>query len=115
MVSFEQILDGLARYMNKYFYSNLNDWQEIVARLAVGRIIGNPETLKQSLQANGIIRTFAVFDSEGNVELEPIMRDLRKEIERKGKMTVEIPMFGKISFTGEDITELYREITGGVL
>ena len=115
MVSFEQILDGLARYMNKYFYSNLNDWQEIVARLAVGRIIGNPETLKQSLQANGIIRTFVVFDSEGNVDLEPIMRDLRKEIERKGKMTVEIPMFGKISFTGEDVTELYREITGGVL
>jgi hypothetical protein len=115
MVSFEQILDGLARYMNKYFYSNLNDWQEIVARLAVGRIIGNPETLKQSLQANGIVRTFAVMDSEGNVELEPIMRDLRKEIERKGKMTVEIPMFGKISFTGEDVTELYREITGGVL
>ena len=115
MVSFEQILDGLARYMNKYFYSNLNDWQEIVARLAVGRIIGNPETLKQSLQANSIIRTFAVFDSEGNVDLEPLMRDLRKEIERKGKMTVEIPMFGKISFTGEDVTELYREITGGVL
>ena len=115
MVSFEQILDGLARYLNKNFYSNLNDWQEIVARLAVGRIIGNPETLKQSLQANGIIRTFAVMDSEGNVELEPIMRDLRKEIERKGKMTVEIPMFGKISFTGEDVTELYREITGGVL
>lgn len=115
MVSFEQILDGLARYMNKYFYSNLNDWQEIVARLAVGRIIGNPETLKQSLQTNGIIRTFAVFDSEGNVDLEPLMRDLRKEIERKGKMTVEIPMFGKISFTGEDVTELYREITGGVL
>ena len=115
MVSFEQILDGLARYLNKNFYSNLNDWQEIVARLAVGRIIGNPETLKQNLQANGIIRTFAVMDSEGNVELEPIMRDLRKEIERKGKMTVEIPMFGKISFTGEDVTELYREITGGVL
>ena len=115
MVSFEQILDGLARYLNKNFYSNLNDWQEIVARLADGRIIGNPETLKQSLQANGIIRTFAVMDSEGNVELEPLMRDLRKEIERKGKMTVEIPMFGKISFTGEDVTELYREITGGVL
>jgi hypothetical protein len=115
MVSFEQILDGLARYMNKYFYSNLNDWQEIVARLAVGRIIGNPEALKQSLQANPFVRTFAVFDSEGNVDLEPIMRDLRKEIERKGKMTIEIPLFGKISFAGEDVTELYREITGGVL
>ena len=115
MVSFEQILDGLARYLNKNFYSNLNDWQEIVARLAVGRIIGNPETLKQNLQANGIIRTFAVMDSEGNVDLDPIMRDLKREIERKGKLTVEIPMFGKISFLPQDIDEIYREITGGVL
>jgi hypothetical protein len=115
MVSFEQILDGLARYMNKYFYSNLNDWQEIVARLAVGRIIGNPETLKQNLAANGIVRTFAVMDSEGNVDLEPIMRDLKREIERKGKITFEVPMFGKISFLPQDIDEIYREITGGNL
>lgn len=115
MVEFNRVIDGLSRYLNKNFYSNLNDWQEIIARLAVGRIIGNPEALKQSLQANGIVRTFAIFDSEGNVELEPLMRDLRKEIEKKGKMTVDIPLFGKISFTGEDVTELYREITGGVL
>ena len=114
MVTFDQVLDGLSRYLNKNFYANLNDWQEIVARLAVGRILGN-ENLKQNLMANPYVRTFAVFDSEGNVDLEPIMRDLRKEIERKGKMTVEIPMFGKISFTGEDISEIYREITGEAL
>ena len=115
MVEFNRVIDGLARYINNNFYSKLNDWQEVIARIAVGRIIGNPEVLKQSLQANGIVRTFAVMDSEGNVELEPLMRHLRKEIEKKGKMTVDIPLFGKISFTGEDVTELYREITGGVL
>jgi hypothetical protein len=43
------------------------------------------------------------------------MRDLKREIERKGKLTVEIPMFGKISFLPQDIDEIYREITGGVL
>ena len=115
MVNFNQVLDGLTRYLNKNFYANLNDWQEIVARLAVGRIIGNPETLKQSLQTNGIIRTFAIMDSDGNVDLEPIMRDLKREIERKGKLSVEIPMFGKISFLPQDIDEIYREITGGML
>lgn len=115
MVSFNQVLDGLARYLNKNFYSNLNDFQEVIARIAVGRIIGNPESLKQSLSANPFVRTFAIFDSEGNVELEPIMRDLKKEIERKGKLSVEIPMFGKISFLPQDIDEIYREITGGML
>ena len=115
MVSFNQVLDGLTRYLNKNFYANLNDWQEIVARLAIGRITENAETLKQSLQANPFVRTFAIFDSEGNVELEPIMRDLKKEIERKGKLSFEIPMFGKISFLPQDIDEIYREITGGIL
>ena len=115
MVEFNRVIDGLARYINNNFYSKLNDWQEVIARIAVGRIIGNPEVLKQSLQANGIVRTFAVMDSEGNVDLEPIMRDLKKEIERKGKLTVEVPMFGKISFLPKDIDEIYREITGGIL
>ena len=115
MVSFNHVLDGLTRYLNKNFYANLNDWQEIVARLAIGRITENAETLKQSLQANPFVRTFAIFDSEGNVELEPIMRDLKREIERKGKLSVEIPMFGKISFLPQDIDEIYREITGGML
>lgn len=115
MVNFNQVLDGLAKYLNKNFYSNLNDFQEVIARIAVGRIIGNPESLKQSLMANGIVRTFAIFDSDGNVDLEPIMRDLKREIERKGKVTVEIPMFGKISFLPQDIDEIYREITGGML
>ena len=115
MVEFNRVIDGLARYMNNNLFANMNDWQEIVARVAVGRIIGNPESLKQSLMANGIVRTFAVMDSEGNVDLEPIMRDLKREIDRKGKLTVEIPMFGKMSFVASDIDDIYREITGGIL
>ena len=115
MVSFEKVIDGLMRYLNKNLYANMNDWQEILARLAVGRIIGNPEELKKSLMGNGIVRTFAIMDSEGNVDLEPIMRDLKKEIERKGKLAIEIPMFGKLSFVASDIDEIYREITGGIL
>lgn len=115
MVEFNRVVDGLARYLNNNFYSKLNDWQEVFARIAVGRIIGNPEALKQSLMANGIVRTFAIFDSDGNVDLENLARDLKREIERKGKISVEVPMFGKMSFVAADIDDIYREITGGIL
>ena len=115
MVEFNRVIDGFARYLNKNLYANMNDWQEILARIAVGRIIGNPEELKKSLAENGIVRTFAIMDSDGNVDLEPLARDLKREIERKGKLTVNIPMFGKISFVASDIDEIYREITGGIL
>ena len=115
MVEFNRVIDGLARYMNYYVFAKMNDWQELIARVAVGRLIGNPEMLKQNLMSNVIIKTFAVMDSEGNVDLEPLMRDLKREIERKGKLTVDIPMFGKMSFEASDIDEIYREITGGIL
>jgi hypothetical protein len=115
MVEFNRVIDGLSRYLNNNFYSKLNDWQEVFARIAVGRIIGNPEALKQSLQANPFVRTFAVMDSEGNVDLESLARDLKREIERKGKISVEVPMFGKMSFVAADIDDIYREITGGIL
>ena len=115
MVEFNRVIDGLTRYLNNNLFSKMNDWQEVLARIAVGRIIENPEALKQSLAANGIVRTFAIMDSDGNVDLEPIMRDLKREVERKGKLSFDIPMFGKISFLPQDIDEIYREITGGVL
>lgn len=113
MVEFNRVIDGIARYTNNHIYAGMNDWQEVMARIAVGRIIGNPEALKQSLMANGIVRTLAVMDSEGNVDLEPIMRDLKREIEHKGKLSVNVPMFGKMSFVPADVDELYMEITGG--
>lgn len=115
MVEFNRVIDGLIRYLNNNLFAKMNDWQEVLARIAVGRIIGNPEALKQSLMANGIVRTFAVMDSEGNVDLENLARDLKREIERKGKISVEVPMFGKMSFVASDIDDIYREITGGVL
>lgn len=115
MVEFNRVIDGLFRYLNNNLFAKMNDWQEILARIAVGRIIGNPEALKQSLMANGIVRTFAVMDSEGNVDLENLARDLKREIERKGKISVEIPIIGKLSFVASDIDDIYREITGGVL
>lgn len=115
MVEFERVIDGLARYINGHVYSGMNDWQEILARMAVGRIIGNPAELKKNLMNNGIVKTFAVMDSEGNVDLEPLMKDFKKEIERKGEVTFEIPLFGKMSFVPADVDDIYREITGGVL
>lgn len=115
MVEFNRVIDGLFRYLNNNLLAKMNDWQEVFARIAVGRIIGNPEALKQSLMANPFVRTFAIFDSEGNVDLENLARDLKREIERKGKISVEVPMFGKMNFVASDIDEIYREITGGVL
>lgn len=115
MVEFNRVVDGLLRYINKNVYPNLNDFQEVIARIAVARIAGNPETLKQNIIGNPLFRTFAIVDSAGNVDLESLAKELKREIERKGKVTIEIPMFGKMTFVPTDVDEIYKEITGEIL
>jgi hypothetical protein len=112
LYKFERVLDGVGRYINNEIYSGMNDLQEVVARVLVGRILGNEESIKNALINNGIVRTFGIIDSDGMIDVESITEDLKSEIERKGKLVVSIPMFGKMSFVPDDVDTLYKYIIG---
>ena len=109
---FGQVIDGLSKYIDKEIYSGMNDWQEFAARVMVGRIINNQDNVKEMIMHNGFLRTFDIVDSEGLVDVESLAKDIRRELARKEKVTFEIPMFGKMTFSPADVDTLYRTITG---
>lgn len=111
-VKFETVIDGLNRYLDREIYKNLNDLQEFVARLAVGRINQNTEAIKVALMNNGFAKTLCLVDSEGMVEIDAMLHEVRKEVERKGHIQVEIPMIGKITFCPADVDVLREHIYG---
>ena len=101
------------KYLDREIFSAMNDWQEVLARIAVGRIAGNTEQLKNSLTENVFVKTFAIIDSNGNVDVTGLMEDLRRQIRAKGKLDITIPMFGKFSFTEADVDKLHGFIMEG--
>lgn len=109
---FDKVIEGISRYLDGEIYSNMNDLQEIVARIAVGRVIENQDHIKSTLMNNGIIRTFGVIDTDGLVDIDSLTKELKREIERKGKLTISIPMFGKMTFNSNDVDVLRQYITG---
>lgn len=68
-MKFDRVLYGINKYLDKEIYAGMNDWQEVVARIAVSRIIGN-NNLEQTLLGNPYIKTFAIADTEGNIDVE---------------------------------------------
>lgn len=112
-MTFEKVLNGITRYLNAEIYSGMNDWQEMFARIAVSRILGNAETIKTTLINNPFIQTFAIMDANGNVDVDGLMSDIRRHIEQKGKLTVALPMFGNFTFTTEDVNKLHQAIMEG--
>lgn len=112
-VRFESVVDGINRYIDKEIYGGLNDLQEMLARIAVGRINQNSSVIKQYLMTNGFAKTLGLVDNEGMVEIDEILGDLRKEIERKGTVEANIPLIGKLKFTATDVDVLKNEILRG--
>jgi hypothetical protein len=111
-MEFEKVLKGINKYLNNEIYNGMNDWQEVLARTAVSRFIGDGEKLKESLVNNGYVKTFAIMDENGDVDVDGLYKELKTAVEQKGKMTIKIPLFGSFTFTADDVDKLYNTIQG---
>ncbi len=107
---FNQVVDGLVKYIDKNIFPSMNQIQEFASRVIIGRLISNSDNIKTMLINNGFIRTFGIIDEEG-VELEGLLTDIKKEIARQGKISFDVPMFGKMTFVPGDVDVLYQMIT----
>lgn len=108
--TFEKVVNGISKYIDNNIYSGMSDLQEFIARVAIGRVIERQDDIKNYLIKNGVIRTFGIIDSEGMVDVEGLMYDIKKQIARKGKLEISIPMFGKLKFVPDDVDELHQFI-----
>jgi hypothetical protein len=109
-VKFERVLDGLNRYIDSEIYCNLNDFQEFMARIVVGRVNSSADNIKNILMSNGFAKTLCIIDSDGMVDIDKLMQEIRHEIERKGSVEFTVPMFGKMKFTAADVDLLHNMI-----
>ena len=112
-VSFEKVVDGLNRFIAKEIYPNLNELQEFAARLVIGRLNNSVNAVKAYLLNNGFVKTFGIIDTDGMVDIEQLLAEIKQEIQRTGSLTLEIPMMGKITFKPADVDALYEEISKG--
>lgn len=112
LYKFEKVVDGITRYIDAEIYTNMNDLQEVIARVVVGRMIENENGIKDTIRHNGIIRSLGIVDSEGMVDVDSLAADLKTAIQQKGKVEISIPMFGKMTFHPEDIDDIHRYIKG---
>ena len=109
---FEKVLNGIAKYINNEIFPGMNQLQQFAARVALGRILNNEKNIKNMIVNNGFIKTFGIVDEEGMIELESLMHDVKREIARQEKITFDVPMFGKMTFSPTDVDAVYYTITG---
>lgn len=113
-MEFNKVINGIIRFIDKEIMPQMNDWQEIIARIAVGRFVKNSEMLKESLVENAFVRTFAIIDGQGMVDVTGLVADLKEQIRNKGSLEFSVPMLGNFKFVESDVDKLYQYIMGAM-
>lgn len=111
-MEFNKVINGLIRFIDKEIMPQMNDWQEIIARIAVGRFAQNSDVLKNALVENAFVRTFAIIDESGIVDVSGLVADLKEQIQKKGSLEFSIPMLGNFKFVESDVDKLHQYIMG---
>lgn len=109
-MEFEKVLNGIIKYFNNEIFPTMNSWQEILARVAVSRALGDGQKLKELLTTNAYVKTFGIIDDKGMVDVEGLLGEFKKQLQAKEKLTLSLPMFGTFTFTPEDVDKLYKTI-----
>jgi hypothetical protein len=112
-MDFDRVVDGIVRYLNREILKGMNQWQDMMARIAMSRILSNRKMLREALINTPFLQTIGVIDSRGMVDVEGLANDLREQIREKGKLTIALPLFGNFTFVESDVDELYRAIMEG--
>lgn len=110
MMEFEKVLKGIEKFIYKEMYNGFTEWQRFMAEIAVKRIVGRSDLLKEKLKSNSIIQMLDIMDEEGNVDVEGLMSDIRHKIEEMGKLSLTLPLFGTFTFCPSDVDVLHRYI-----
>jgi hypothetical protein len=111
-MDFNSVLNGVVRYVDNEMIAHMNAWQELLARVAMARVINNADSVKNLLTTNAFARTFAIADEQGNIDVDGLICDIKKAIAGKGHIEIDVPMFGKFKFVEQDVDKLRTYIRG---
>lgn len=112
MVSINQIEKGIASYLDAELMPKFpqTGLERVLIGTGVSLLVKKNVKRISELQQNPIVGAMGIFDGEGNVDLDMLRDEVKKNITTEG-IQVDAPMIGKLTFHKDDIDKLYNHIT----
>lgn len=111
MVSIDKIEYGVASYLDAELMPQLqnNGIEKVLIGTTVSLIIRKSGAIIAGYKDNKLVKMLGIMDSEGNVDVDILAEELKKNISKEG-IKVDIPVVGTMTFHKEDVDKLYDYI-----
>lgn len=112
MVELNQVKAGLEAYINEEIIAKLPGWKKWVFGAGASMFLANAEKTVQSLAENKMVKMLGIIAPDGKLDIETAYREISKQAETTGPITIDIPAIGALKFAKSDIDRLYQLIMG---
>ena len=106
----KKVIETIFKYLEKNMVPGMNGLQEIAFYAVKEAIDEEADNLIETIKAKPLVRAIAAIDKDGNVDVEKLACRVRKGIEAKGSLTIDIPLYGSICFRPEDIDNILADL-----
>lgn len=102
----EQVIRGLIQYADNEVMSKLPMSGKWIAGTAISLATNKTANIINALRDNTIVNMLGLIDEENNIDVDALINAMKSAADKYGKLTVNIPMMGSMTFSSSDIDRL---------
>lgn len=110
MMEIARIKAGVMDYATNHMMPKMDSKGQFVLGLGLGMVSSRIEALVGSLADNELVKTLGVIQN-GQIDYDSVFSAAMAQIKRQGKLVVDFPLIGRLTFDEQDLRDLHQCIT----
>lgn len=105
-MEFSKVVNTIMKYLEGQMVPGMTELQEFAFYALWESVNDEASSWQDLLTANPVLRAVVAIDKSGNVDVDKLISRAKKSLDRQGKLTVDVPLYGAVCFTPTDIDEI---------
>lgn len=113
MVEIIAVRDGIVKYAAERMAPKLDSKGQFLLGSAAYYVAAKTENLLRAIESIPFVQVLgAVHD--GQLDWDTLYSAMLAQMQRQGKLVIDVPLVGRMTFETQDLRDLHQCITGGV-